>query len=413
MAPPARGASVLEATKSGTPIPAAKPLSKAVVFTTSGLGGILGWIVVHPFNTLAVRMNLSAGAGPPKSFGVFATELVKAEGVGSLYAGLSAGCLRQVFYATARLGLYETFRDMAAQYRKTDFAQRFALASVSGGCAALISCPVEVCLVRMSNDASMPAAERRGYTGVADAMMRIVKEEGVPAFFRGSQPFVYRAMVVGGTQVATYDQLKQACTRRAAPHTNTRTRARTPSIASTRRMLSIPALCARIWCAPQLYQSMGLGSGLLNQFASSLSAGLIYSLITMPLETAKNRMAFQTADPKTGKLPCAPQHQRARRRSALFVAWHVARCAERVRPCVCTCACSHGYDPDRAEGRGDGWRLRALEWLPALLRTVRRAHGDHVRGRRPDPHPVPEDGLVRRVAWCHAHGVVGAFSHAE
>ena len=57
---------------------------------------------------------------------------------------------------------------------------------------------------------------------------------------------------------------------------------------------------------PQLYQSMGMGSGLLNQFASSMSAGLIYSLITMPLETAKNRMAFQTADP-AGKLPCAPQ----------------------------------------------------------------------------------------------------------
>ena len=94
MAPPARGASVLEATKSGTPIPAAKPLSKAVVFTTSGLGGILGWIVVHPFNTLAVRMNLSAGAGPPKSFGVFATELVKAEGVGGVYRGAVANYLR-------------------------------------------------------------------------------------------------------------------------------------------------------------------------------------------------------------------------------------------------------------------------------------------------------------------------------
>jgi hypothetical protein len=35
-----------------------KPLSKGVIFSTSGLGGVLGWIVVHPFNTLAVRMNL-------------------------------------------------------------------------------------------------------------------------------------------------------------------------------------------------------------------------------------------------------------------------------------------------------------------------------------------------------------------
>ena len=198
-----------------TNTPAPAPLSKAVVFTTSGLGGILGWVVVHPFNTLAVRMNLAsaASAGPPKSFAAFSTNLIKSEGVAGLYAGLSAGCLRQVFYATSRLGLYETFRDIAAEYRKTDFAQRFFLASVSGGCAALISCPVEVCLVRMSNDASLPAAERRGYTGVFDAMTRVAREEGLPAFFRGSQPFVYRAMVVGGTQVATYDQLKQVCAR--------------------------------------------------------------------------------------------------------------------------------------------------------------------------------------------------------
>mmetsp|Transcript_37683 Transcript_37683/g.121838 ORF Transcript_37683/g.121838 Transcript_37683/m.121838 type:complete len:124 (+) Transcript_37683:359-730(+) len=69
-----------------------------------------------------------------------------------------------------------------------------------------------------------------------------------------------RAMLVGGTQVATYDQFKQ------------------------------------------LYGTLGL-SGLANQFSSSMSAGLIYSIITMPFETAKNRMAFQTPDPATGKLP--------------------------------------------------------------------------------------------------------------
>ena len=34
-----------------------------------------------------------------------------------------------------------------------------------------------------------------------------------------------------------------------------------------------------------------------------MSAGLIYSLITMPLESAKNRMSFQKPDPATGKLP--------------------------------------------------------------------------------------------------------------
>ncbi len=239
-----------------------KPLSKSVIFSTSGLGGVIGWIVVHPFNTLAVRMNLAgqSGKGPTPNVFSFAGEVVRSEGYGALYAGLSAGCLRQVFYATSRYGLFETFRDALAKYRETDFAQRFVTAAVAGGCAAGISCPVEVCLVRMSNDASLPEAQRRNYKGVFDAVLRIGRDEGIGTFWRGCQPFVMRAMLVGGTQVATYDQFKG------------------------------------------IYAGFGLGKGLLNQFASSMSAGLIYSVITMPFETAKNRMAFQKPD-AAGKLP--------------------------------------------------------------------------------------------------------------
>ena len=48
---------------------------------------------------------------------------------------------------------------------------------------------------------------------------------------------------------------------------------------------------------------MGVKSGLGNTFCSAMSAGLIYSIITAPLETAKNKMASQKPDPKTGKLP--------------------------------------------------------------------------------------------------------------
>ena len=237
-------------------------LTKPVIFATSGAGGVLGWLVVHPLNTLAVRMNLSKLAqpsAPQAGFAQHAAGIVRNEGFGALYAGIGAGVLRQVFYATSRYGLFEVFRDSLAKYRKTDFAQRFATASVAGGCAAFISAPVEVCLVRMSNDASLPEAQRRNYSSVVEAAVRIVREEGLSAFYRGSQPFVMRAMLVGGTQVATYDQFKT------------------------------------------YFKSLGI-TGLLNQFAASMSAGLIYSVITMPFETAKNRMAFQKADPDTGKL---------------------------------------------------------------------------------------------------------------
>merc|ERR1712087_1059818 len=115
---------------------------------------------------------------------------------------------------------------------------------------------MEVAVVRMSNDATLPANEKRGYTGIVDTFTRITKEEGVGAFWRGSSPFVTRAMFVGVFQVAFLDQFKDLFQNLLGQKRN-----------------SIP-----------------------NVFCSAMSAGLVYSIVTMPLEASKNRMASQKPD---------------------------------------------------------------------------------------------------------------------
>lgn len=222
--------------------------------------------MVHPFNTLAIRMNLASQAADattaPKSFAAYSSNVIKSEGFMSLYSGLSAGVLRQIFYATSRFGLFEVFRDEMAKYRPTDIWSRLITGCVSGGIAAVISCPAEVTLVRLSNDATLPEASRRNYKGVADAFTRILKEEGPKTFFSGSGPFVNRAMLVGAVQVGTYDQFRQ------------------------------------------FYRnSFGITRDISNVFCAAMTSGLIYSIVTMPFETSKNRMAFQKADPVSGKKP--------------------------------------------------------------------------------------------------------------
>jgi solute carrier family 25 (mitochondrial oxoglutarate transporter), member 11 len=237
-----------------------KKVNQAVVFATSGLGGMIGWAMIHPANTLAVRMNLT----PPGQTFSLTKMLAESGGVRGLYDGLSAGVLRQVFYATSRFGLFETFKDKLHEIRgKTDFASRVGLGAITGGMAAYISCPMEVCVVRMSNDSTLPLSERRNYKGVFDTASRIVREEGVTAFWRGSNPFVARAMMVGVFQVATLDQFKEL-------------------FANTlgQRQDSIP-----------------------NVFCSAMASGLVYSVATMPLEACKNRMANQKIDPITKELP--------------------------------------------------------------------------------------------------------------
>mmetsp|Transcript_26217 Transcript_26217/g.53671 ORF Transcript_26217/g.53671 Transcript_26217/m.53671 type:complete len:177 (-) Transcript_26217:117-647(-) len=122
---------------------------------------------------------------------------------------------------------------------------------------------MEVATVRMSNDATLPASERRNYSGVLDVVKRVIKEEGVSTLWRGSIPFAQRAALVGVFQVATLDQFKGMY----AHYLN-------------QKKNSIP-----------------------NVFCSAMTSGLIYSIATMPLEASKNRMASQKADKVTGKLP--------------------------------------------------------------------------------------------------------------
>ncbi|GMI42005.1 hypothetical protein TrCOL_g1530 [Triparma columacea] len=233
--------------------------SPIVKFSSASLGGIGGWCVVHPFNSMAVRSSLATTSGTTFSL----SAVLKNEGVLSLYAGLPAGCYRQLVYAGARFGLYEEFRDRLEAIRgKTDFASRLLTGGTAGGIAAYLSCPMEVTVVRMSNDASLPPSDRRNYKGVSDAFSRIIKEEGITAFWRGSTPFVQRAMMVGCFQVATYDELKNTYVK---------------LLGQTKNSIQ-------------------------NVFCSAMTSGLIYSLATMPLESAKNRMAGQKPGPD-GSLP--------------------------------------------------------------------------------------------------------------
>lgn len=202
-------------------------------------------------------MSLASGSGnvaKADNFFSFSQKIVKQKGFWSLYNGLSAGVTRQVFYASSRFGLFEVFRDELQKYRPTDIWSRLLAGCVSGATAALISCPAEVSLVRISNDNTLPLGERRNYKGVFDAFRRIAAEEGPKAFFNGSGPFVNRAILVGCVQVGTYDQLKDS------------------------------------------YRKIGVTGQFSNVFCSSMTAGFLYACVTMPFETAKNRMAFQKPD---------------------------------------------------------------------------------------------------------------------
>jgi len=61
----------------------------------------------------------------------------------------------------------------------------------------------------MTADGRLPKEQQRGYKNVVDALIRIVREEGVFTLWRGAFPTIGRAMALNAAQLSTYDQAKQ------------------------------------------------------------------------------------------------------------------------------------------------------------------------------------------------------------
>ena len=107
--------------------------------------------------------------------------MVAKDGVKSIYAGLSASLTRQCTYGTARMGIHRTMSDWLQERnggKPIDFGQKASAGIVGGALAVCIGTPFDVALVRMQADSMKEEALRRNYTGVGNALTRIVGEEG-------------------------------------------------------------------------------------------------------------------------------------------------------------------------------------------------------------------------------------------
>ncbi|CAJ0951302.1 unnamed protein product, partial [Mesorhabditis belari] len=230
-----------------------RSLPNGVKFVTGGLAGMGATTIVQPLDLVKNRMQLSGKTGQKEfrsSFHALSTILEK-EGPLALYNGLSAGLLRQITYGATRLGVYSYLfeRISGPSASNLSFAAKASIAMSAGAVGAFVGNPAELALIRMTSDGRLPVEQRRNYHNVFDALVRITKEEGPLALWRGSGPTMLRAMVVAVSQLATYSQAKQ-----------------------------------------MLLESGTLQDGLSCHFVASMCSGLCATLASMPVDMAKTRM---------------------------------------------------------------------------------------------------------------------------
>eukprot|EP00961_Rhodomonas_salina_P251991 3406658-Rhodomonas_salina.1 len=115
-------------------------MPERAILRETGLGGIGGWLVVHPFNTVSVRMNLATATGNTEGLGFvpFFKNIVKQVGT-----PLGENRERCVFAAAGPVGVVREQSYEVAKYREIDIWSRLLVGVVSGGMAAVIACPAE------------------------------------------------------------------------------------------------------------------------------------------------------------------------------------------------------------------------------------------------------------------------------
>lgn len=206
-----------------------------------------------------VRIQLGSTGSPL----AVAAGIIRNEGFGKLYTGLSAGLLRQATYTTTRLGVFNTLSErlVAANDNKPlPFWQKAAAGLTAGGIGAVVGSPADLSLIRMQTDGTLPAEQRRGYRNVGHALTTILREEGPAGLFTGVWPTAVRAMALNIGMLATNDQAKE--------------------------MLAQAGV-----------------TGFSNTLGGSAVAGFFASFFSLPFDYMKTQLQKMSKDPTTGKYP--------------------------------------------------------------------------------------------------------------
>lgn len=117
--------------------------------------------------------------------------------------GIAAAWMREASYTSLRLGLYGPIKHAMGVTKDSNFFMKFAAGSLAGAIGSTVGNPFDVLKTRMMT------SEGKEPPSIGKAAAELYKAQGVSGFYRGIEANVMRAMVLNGTKMACYDQIKK------------------------------------------------------------------------------------------------------------------------------------------------------------------------------------------------------------
>jgi solute carrier family 25 (mitochondrial citrate transporter), member 1 len=180
--------------------------STSITFTAGLASGLTeAVLVVTPAEVCKIRMQsqFHSMMDPNKMLhrkytNVIQTAFVitREEGLGALYKGVIPTMLRQGCNQAVNFTAYNMIKQIIMEYQGTDSLaswQSLLIGGLSGGLGPLVNNPLDVVKTRLQKQVIIPGRTPK-YTGSAQAIGVIAKEEGVLALWKGITPRLLRIM---------------------------------------------------------------------------------------------------------------------------------------------------------------------------------------------------------------------------
>lgn len=164
---------------------------------SGGLAGLFQIVVTTPMELLKIQLQ-DAGRVQMQAQKVSASSiafnLIKSKGIFGLYKGTAATMFRDVSFSILYFPLFANLNSLGPKRKDSDesvFWASFLAGCTAGGVSAAAVNPIDVVKTRLQ---TLKRAEgEQHYTGIRDAFLRIFKDEGIQAFFKGA---MCRVMVI-------------------------------------------------------------------------------------------------------------------------------------------------------------------------------------------------------------------------
>ncbi|KAK9457792.1 mitochondrial carrier domain-containing protein [Dipodascopsis uninucleata] len=175
-----------------------------------GAGVFESVVALTPFETIKTALIDDAQRKNPRYHGFLhgTYTMVKEGGFGAIYKGVIPVTMRQSANASVRMGSYSFFKQKVQEYKKQDPStplsgtETFAVGALAGVITVYTTMPFDTIKTRMQ---SLNA--KKEYRNTFHCAQRLITEEGVLTFWKGTTPRLGRLILSGGIIFTIYEQI--------------------------------------------------------------------------------------------------------------------------------------------------------------------------------------------------------------